>query len=394
MVLKQRYTAPIMATLATIFPVLSVVQADRVFLTKPIANTEIYSGCPVDIGFRVQYSDLAMLRSVQLQVLGTDNSVLLDNLGYISRVEWDDTRTREVSWTVPADWTPGDYVLRAFGNATYPCVEDGYHTHCTLVLEDRETVHLKPLEEESQGCPMITKTLIGVDPTTTIGSQVKTDGPSTTDGQPISTGSNNSIISSSVETTNATDIQTKGTDGSSTQLHIILNEATFQRIQDQTIRQVLNDTQDCNFLNATVTLLNGTVVPMSDLMDNATTTRFIHTLEVTNSTLIINTNNSSSSSKSTSGFHVTETAELIEAIHKNSSLIQAPSSINSSNSTSFTLGRNGTAADQAGRGFAQHDDSDQIQDKSNEALGNISAQLSGRVLVVAAMVLIAGSWAL
>lgn len=45
-------------------------------------------GCPVDLGFRVQYSDLAMLKTVQLQILGADNSVLIDNLGSTSRTEW------------------------------------------------------------------------------------------------------------------------------------------------------------------------------------------------------------------------------------------------------------------------------------------------------------------
>ncbi|KAG0201312.1 hypothetical protein BGX33_010412 [Mortierella sp. NVP41] len=77
-------------------------------------------GCPVDIGFRVQYSDLAQLKWVQLQVLGADNS-LIEGLDNSTQAQWDDKRTKTVTWTVPNDWPTGDYVIRAFGNASYPC---------------------------------------------------------------------------------------------------------------------------------------------------------------------------------------------------------------------------------------------------------------------------------
>ncbi|KAF9156479.1 hypothetical protein BG015_004960 [Linnemannia schmuckeri] len=396
---NQRYTLPVMGTLATILVFSSIAQADRVFLTKPTSNIDIFAGCPVDLGFRVQYSGLAMLKTVQLQVLGTDSSVLIDSLGYSPRTEWGDTHTRDISWTVPADWTPGDYVVRAFGNATYPCVQDRHHARCSVVLEDRETIHLKPLAAGGQGCPSITKTLISENTQSNDLTQSSEDQQEIASSDPVSTSSpqdktdtpSSSANSSSdnVVASNNTDTESSGTEGSSTQLRIILNQATLERIQDQTIRKVLNDTQDYNLLNATMTLLNGTVVPMSDLMDNSTSTRFIQTLETTNATLT-----SSSNTNNTTGLpKAMGTAELIEALHKNTSLIQTPKSSNSNSTMSFTLEHNNTTANPSGRQFEQHD-GDQIQDKSMEGSGNMSAQLSGQLCAVAGLMLMAGSWVL
>ncbi|KAF9142844.1 hypothetical protein BGX30_002034 [Mortierella sp. GBA39] len=398
---KQRYTLPVVATLAIILSISSIAQADRVFLTKPTDNTDIFAGCPVDLGFRVQYSDLAILKTAQLQVLGADNSVLIDNLGVTSRTEWGDTRMKDIPWTVPADWTPGDYIVRAFGNATYPCTQDGHHARCSLVLEDRETVHLKPLDVGSQGCPTVTRTLIGgdtkssnstqssesgqeimsSDPTNTSSSQDKTDTPST------STNNSNDAFAS-----NSTATEASGIEGSSTQLHIILNQATLERIQDQAIRKVLNETLDYNLLNATATLLNGTVIPLSDLMDNSTSTRFIQTLEATNATLSSRPNSTANTNSNSTGLpHVLGTAELIEALHKDNSLIQTPKSSNST--VSFTLDHNNTGTNPSGRQFSQ-EDNDQIQDKSKEASGHMSAQTSGRLCVLAGLILMTGSWVL
>jgi hypothetical protein len=46
-------------------------------------------GCPIDIGFRVQYSDLAQLKWVQLQVLGTNNLLMIEGLDNSTRAQWD-----------------------------------------------------------------------------------------------------------------------------------------------------------------------------------------------------------------------------------------------------------------------------------------------------------------
>lgn len=46
-------------------------------------------GCDMDVGFRVQYSDLAMLQWVQVQVLSADQTIVVDKLDNSTRTEWD-----------------------------------------------------------------------------------------------------------------------------------------------------------------------------------------------------------------------------------------------------------------------------------------------------------------
>ncbi|KAF9362722.1 hypothetical protein BGX34_005611 [Mortierella sp. NVP85] len=102
------------------------------------------AGCDIKLGFRVQYSDMAMLNNVQLQVLDAKDQVLLENLDNSTREEWDDVRAKNVTWSVPGNWPSGDYTLRAFGNASYPCTgDDGRRTFCLLMLEDRQILHLQ-----------------------------------------------------------------------------------------------------------------------------------------------------------------------------------------------------------------------------------------------------------
>ncbi|KAG0225197.1 hypothetical protein BGX31_007704 [Mortierella sp. GBA43] len=107
-------------------------------------STFAYAGCDLQLGFRVQYSDMAMLNHVQLQVLDSQNQVLIESLDNSTRAEWDDHRSKNVTWSVPADWSTGDYILRAFGNASYSCKgEDGHRTYCLTPLEDRQVLHLQ-----------------------------------------------------------------------------------------------------------------------------------------------------------------------------------------------------------------------------------------------------------
>ncbi|KAF9081186.1 hypothetical protein BGX23_001163, partial [Mortierella sp. AD031] len=67
----------------------AVVGADKVYLTLPQNNTKAIAGCDMDVGFRVQYSDLAMLQWVQLQVLKADQTIAVDKLDNSTRTEWD-----------------------------------------------------------------------------------------------------------------------------------------------------------------------------------------------------------------------------------------------------------------------------------------------------------------
>ncbi|KAF9193044.1 hypothetical protein BGZ51_004277 [Haplosporangium sp. Z 767] len=126
--------------------------ADQVFLTSPANNSIIYPGCSVDIGFRVQYSDLAILAWVQLQILDANDNVLIENIDNSSRSTWDDTRSKNLTWSIPTGWAAGDYTLRAHGDAYYPCKENNVQAFCPLRLEDKETLRLRPLTK-GQKCP-------------------------------------------------------------------------------------------------------------------------------------------------------------------------------------------------------------------------------------------------
>ncbi|KAF9344743.1 hypothetical protein BGX26_003967 [Mortierella sp. AD094] len=132
----------------------SVISADRVFWTNPTNNSNVYAGCDLELGFRVQYSDLAILGYVQLQVLDSENKVMVEDIDNSTREDWDSVRAKNVTWSVPQDWPAGDYILRAFGNAHYSCKENGQRTFCPLLLEDRETIHVEHLMA-GQGCPAV-----------------------------------------------------------------------------------------------------------------------------------------------------------------------------------------------------------------------------------------------
>ncbi|KAF9118260.1 hypothetical protein BGW39_001336, partial [Mortierella sp. 14UC] len=108
--------------------------ADKVYMTMPQNNTNAIAGelhniasrfqlfftrCDMDVGFRVQYSDLAMLQWVQLQVLSADQTIVVDKLDNSTRMEWDDVRAKNITWSIPGDLAPGDYIIRAFGDALY-----------------------------------------------------------------------------------------------------------------------------------------------------------------------------------------------------------------------------------------------------------------------------------
>ncbi|KAI9241298.1 hypothetical protein MVEG_08215 [Podila verticillata NRRL 6337] len=179
------------ATLAT------VVSADKIFWTQPANNSDVYAGCPVVLGYRVQYSDLALLHWVQLQALSADGgTVLVDRIDYTTRETWDaqNARGKNVSWTVPAQWAPGAYILRAFGNATYPCTNEGVRAFCVLELQDRIVVQLKQLPVDAT-CASVNATV---------------SDPATGPGTPKTTVSTSG-----------------GTTGYSTPMHIVLDPAVL-----------------------------------------------------------------------------------------------------------------------------------------------------------------------
>ncbi|KAG0013108.1 hypothetical protein BGZ81_001216 [Podila clonocystis] len=255
----------------------------RVFLEQPANSTNIYPGCPFTLGYRVQFSDLAMLRWVQLQLLDHTNSILVECVDNTTRAEWGDNRGKNLTWTVPSDWVPGDYVVRAFGNASYPCAQGGHRTMCDFALEDRETLHLLPLAA-SQGCPKGSETMNSAGASRTLtahGGKVngtKTDATTTE------------------ETTHETP------DG----LVIVIDQVVVQRIQDQEIHKWIASSSDVDIANKAVTLTNGTVVALSDLMDSATAAKLAATLEASNAAGL-------------------STTALLQMMHQNASMIVVPS---------------------------------------------------------------------
>ncbi|CAO3572884.1 unnamed protein product [Mortierella alpina] len=366
------------------------------------------AGCNVNLGFRVQYSDLAMLDWVQLQVLAQDQSVLVDSIDYSTRESWDDTRKKDVTWTVPADWPSGDYILRAFGKATYPChigrpPVPGEPVRCGFLLEDRRTLQLDP----NAKCLTTPDTSSTTPPAAGVQEQLGQQQP---DQAPPSGDSSNSYAKQNQDAKNKNleldenknssngignsdsddmddpitdDIESEnyGEEGFATSLDIVLDHAAVVLLQDQTIVTVLNQIQDYNLSDSTLTLTNGTVVGMADVMNKQTATRFAQTLE--DSRLKI------SNSGGMSRVAPLNSTALVAALHQDPSLIVIPASdseIEESTHGHFGLSNTGAGnGTQTGHELVQ-DSKDRYQDKANGA-GTSKVELLATGL---AMVLMAG----
>ncbi|KAF9088748.1 hypothetical protein BGX23_007126 [Mortierella sp. AD031] len=343
----------IAGAIAAFLAISSISTADRVFLT----NT---AGCPVDIGFRVQYSDLAQLKWVQLQVLGADNS-LIEGLDNSTQAQWDDKRTKTVTWTVPNDWPTGDYVIRAFGNA--------------------------------QGCPSPSNSSSSP---SSFSTGMTTPAPSSNKDAPPSGGnsaesyrkSNQELFNqnlaaekkSSTETTNGMP------NNDSSLVQKTIDQSAVPRVQDQTILNVQDEIRDYNIQKLTLTLKNkGEVIPMSEWMDSATIARFIQTLELSLSTL----------HRQSGKGNMVKSSELVSFLHKNSFMIVIPPVSPASTATPF----NYTEINPFGRELVQHEeqDQDQIQDKkSNDASsgGNKATSMTTQGLFAAVLAAVVGTMTL
>ncbi|KAF9346692.1 hypothetical protein BGX26_001796 [Mortierella sp. AD094] len=398
---KKKSTVPLAATaIAAILASSSSVSADHVCITTP-TNTQIYQGCAADLGYRVQFSDMAILKWVQLQILNSDNAVVVDNIDRATREQWGETRSRSLSWQVPADLTPGEYTLRAFGNATYPCndIKNGRHRRCEFVLQDQETLHLQALGAD-QECPssatddddaVVDTTQVAEQEPQIISTQETPNGGldinvdlTTGEQKPSSSSSggdssnaysqgNMDYLRKNLASDNSTnnndnnntesESASSGTAGYSTPLQLTPSETSANvtdnivemRQQEQTIRKVIQESKNYNSKNETLTLNNGTVVPISEMIkDKVTTTRFLETLDHTNSTLANATMTASTTMNSKQNFtsaaaatqdwkHLNST-QLLDVLHHNSSLIAIAPATHSISGT------------QLGRNFAQEDD--------------------------------------
>ncbi|KAG0288168.1 hypothetical protein BGZ96_008037 [Linnemannia gamsii] len=409
---KNSAPLSIAGAITAFLAITSTSTADRVFLTNKADATDIYPGCPVDIGFRVQYSDLAQLKWVQLQVLGADNSLMIEGLDNSTRVQWDATRTRTVTWTVPNNWPSGDYIIRAFGNASYSCQHGTRRERCDFALEDRETFHLHPLAA-SQGCPLpsikpsTSSASIGT-PTTTAPNTITKEGTA----QPFSGNSADSYVKSSQDllsknlavekdapststTINGTSKDNDNSNGNLVQMTI--DQSATQRTQDQAILKVLDDIRDYNIQKSTLALKSGDTIPMSDRMDSSAIARFIQTLDLSSSALRRSQNGGGGGGVGPGVGSI----ELIAALHKNSSLIVIPpvnpSSTATTPSVTTIVPFNHTEINPFGRGFIQ-DDQDQIQDKKSNDAGcrttGITTATTVQGLLAAALAAVVGAMAL
>ncbi|KAF8981143.1 hypothetical protein BGZ46_003197 [Entomortierella lignicola] len=356
------------------------------------SSSAVNAGCTTDIGYRVQYSDMAALKSVHLQVLGADGSIVVDNVDQATHEQWSETRTRSLSWQVPADLAPGEYKLHATGYATYPCRDgDGNHQRrCDFVMNDEKPLVVQSLPEGQQ-CPAAiaptTTPAAGANATNSDQQISSQDNPqtknSTGDSSNSYSQSNSDYLSKNLAAENGTDdnnstTENSGTSGFSTPLSptTILVNSTFPQgdeesmLQEETILEVIKESKDYNSKNETLTLNNDTIIPISDLIkDNATVTRFLETLDYTNATLanatattladFMNGFNATSTQNATAVAAIQDwkhlnSTQLLELLHYNSSLIAIAPATHS------------ISGAQLGRNFAQ-EDSDQIQDKSSKS---------------------------
>ncbi|KAF9316443.1 hypothetical protein BG003_001968 [Podila horticola] len=307
----------------------------RVFIEQPANSTKIYPGCPFTLGYRVQFSDMAMLRWVQLQLLDQTNNILVENVDNTTRAEWGDARGKNMTWTVPSDWARGDYIVRAFGNASYPCTQDGQRTTCNFTLEDRETLHLLPLAA-SQGCPSGSETA---------------EGESSIEESRSLTSQSGKVDVDQTEANNTQMSTQEAPEG----LAIVIDHAIVQRIQDQEIHEWIASSSDVDVAHQTVTLTNGTVVAILDLMDTDTAAKLVATLEASNAGGV-------------------NTTMLLEMMHQNASIIMVPSESETmaigTQHSGFAINLNRTETE-------PQKDLNQVQDKTQQSK-NASERMSAR----------------
>ncbi|KAG0275846.1 hypothetical protein BGZ95_008315 [Linnemannia exigua] len=326
---------------------------------------------------------------------------MVEGLDNSTRAQWDGTRTKTVTWSVPNDWPSGDYIVRAFGNATYPCHNGARREHCDFALEDRETFHLHQLAA-NQGCPS-SSSASSIKPSSSSPSSANgapTTALSPPKGAPPGISADNynksslNLLSKNLAgeklnfpSTTATSDNNSSSSDTNDLIQSSIDQSATQRIQDQTILKVLDELRDYNLQMSTLTLLtSGRVIPMADRMDSSTIARFVQTIELTNSAIHSQTGNSFGS------------LDLVAALHKNNSLIVTPPQNPTSTTTTTTRPSatmvapfNHTEVNPFGRGFVQQHDQNQIQDKSNDVSCIASMRSTTRGLFVAALTAVIGT---
>jgi len=158
-------------------------------------------------------------------------------------------RAKNITWSVPQDWAAGDYILRAFGNGSYPCKENGHRVFCQFPLEDRETVHLHALPV-GQSCP---PSLV----------------PSSS--EVLSLSSSESVPSSSSTEGSGkeeTQIESKNEDGYSTPLQIHIDPSVLALLQQQNEANTRHDNSSSASVNGAGVYFTKTTTPTGSVVDS------------------------------------------------------------------------------------------------------------------------------
>ncbi|KAF9934853.1 hypothetical protein FBU30_010826 [Linnemannia zychae] len=74
---------------------------------------------------------------------------VVDNLDDSTRIEWDDACAKNITWSIPNNLAPGDYITRAFGDAYYPYTENEIHIFSVLQLEDSEAINVTTMNSRA-----------------------------------------------------------------------------------------------------------------------------------------------------------------------------------------------------------------------------------------------------
>ncbi|KAF9971335.1 hypothetical protein BGZ73_005740 [Actinomortierella ambigua] len=67
-------------------------------------------------------------------------------------------RRHNVTWTIPKDWSSGEYYVRAFGNATYRCSSRAGGMPCSLEIEDLQPFQIHTLQAD-KACPPLSNSI-------------------------------------------------------------------------------------------------------------------------------------------------------------------------------------------------------------------------------------------
>ncbi|KAL1924487.1 uncharacterized protein VTP21DRAFT_4141 [Calcarisporiella thermophila] len=115
----------------------------------PQDNATARAGSKMPFQLQVVYQDVAMLHSVQVQLIDGNGNILADDLAKATRPEWEQGRTYNGTVLIPTNISPGDYVLRVVGNETYRCGE--MRSVCSANITSETPIHVVSKDSKDIG---------------------------------------------------------------------------------------------------------------------------------------------------------------------------------------------------------------------------------------------------